>query len=455
MILQRSPLSPPSSAMSYPVWLGFRGGKGVASALGVFLALSPAAAGCTFAIFLVIVLLTRYVSLASILGSAFFPLFGLYFAPVRTPIVIAGFLFIPLLIILKHHENIRRLLNGTENRFGKKEGGGMSRIAILGAGAWGTALALSLARRGGHELVSLVPLRRTRRATRRRRGKPSLPPRIHPPRRHRCHLRPAARHLRSRHPSLRHALATSPRHHHPHRSPAHQKPDRPQRQQRHRGNHLPPHVAGRRRGRQQSLRSPQRSHPSPRRSPPACPLPSSSLPHHPPVAQIIQREFTSPTLRVYTNDDVPGVELGGALKNVIALAAGVATGLNLGHNSSAALITRGIAEMTRLAVACGGRRQTLSGLSGVGDLVLTCTGSLSRNRAVGIELGRGRQLPDILARPHGKVAEGVRSTAAALGLAARYAVEMPITEQMDAILHRNKSPKEAIRELMSRPGRDE
>lgn len=172
-------------------------------------------------------------------------------------------------------------------------------------------------------------------------------------------------------------------------------------------------------------------------------------------AHIIQREFTSPTLRVYTNEDVTGVELGGALKNVIALAAGVVNGLNLGHNSAAALITRGIAEMTRLAVACGGRRQTLAGLSGIGDLVLTCTGSLSRNRAVGIELGRGRQLPEILASLHGKVAEGVRSTHAALGLAARYGVEMPITEQMDAILHHNKSPKEAIRELMSRPGRDE
>ena len=175
----------------------------------------------------------------------------------------------------------------------------------------------------------------------------------------------------------------------------------------------------------------------------------------PPVAQTIQRDFTSSSLRVYTNDDVPGVELGGALKNVIALAAGVANGLNLGYNSSAALITRGIAEITRLAIACGGRRQTLAGLSGIGDLVLTCTGSLSRNRSVGIELGRGRHLPDIIAGLNGKVAEGVRSTTAALGLAARYAVEMPITEQMDAILHHHKSPKEAIRELMSRPGRDE
>ncbi len=173
------------------------------------------------------------------------------------------------------------------------------------------------------------------------------------------------------------------------------------------------------------------------------------------LAQTIQREFSSASLRVYTNDDIAGVELGGALKNVIALAAGVVHGLKLGHNSSAALITRGIAEMTRLAVACGGRRQTLAGLSGVGDLVLTCTGGLSRNRAVGIELGRGRKLAEIIASLNGKVAEGVRSTTAALGLAARYGVEMPITEQMAAILHRGKAPKDAIRELMMRPGRDE
>jgi len=173
------------------------------------------------------------------------------------------------------------------------------------------------------------------------------------------------------------------------------------------------------------------------------------------VAQTIQREFSSPTLRLYTNDDVTGVELGGALKNVIALGAGVAHGLNLGHNAGAALVTRGIAEMTRLAMACGGRRETLAGLSGLGDLVLTCNGSLSRNRAVGIELGKGRQLPEILQGLNGKIAEGVQSTAAALGLAARHGVEMPITEQMDAILHQGKTPKEAIRELLARPGRVE
>lgn len=169
----------------------------------------------------------------------------------------------------------------------------------------------------------------------------------------------------------------------------------------------------------------------------------------------LQDDFTSPSLRVYRNEDVIGTELGGALKNVIALAAGVVTGLELGNNAAAALITRGTVEMTRLAMACGGRRETLSGLSGIGDLVLTCTGGLSRNRTVGVELGRGRKLPEILESLNGKVAEGVRTTTAALGLAARYGAEMPITEQVAEILHRDKSPRDAIRDLMTRPGRTE
>jgi glycerol-3-phosphate dehydrogenase (NAD(P)+) len=173
------------------------------------------------------------------------------------------------------------------------------------------------------------------------------------------------------------------------------------------------------------------------------------------VANRLQEGLSSPALRIYTNDDVIGVELGGALKNVIAIAAGIAAGLGLGHNSAAAIITRGVAEITRLAVACGGRRETLAGLSGLGDLVLTCTGPLSRNRSVGVELGRGHKLPAILAQLQGKVAEGVRTTSAALGLAKAHHVEMPITEQMAAILEHGKSPQDAIRELMARPGRDE
>jgi glycerol-3-phosphate dehydrogenase (NAD(P)+) len=173
------------------------------------------------------------------------------------------------------------------------------------------------------------------------------------------------------------------------------------------------------------------------------------------VANWLQEELSAPGLRLYTNDDVIGVELGGALKNVIAIAAGIAAGLGLGHNSAAAIITRGVAEITRLAVACGGRRETLAGLSGLGDLVLTCTGPLSRNRSVGVELGRGHKLPAILAQLQGKVAEGVRTTSAALGLARAHDVEMPITEQMASILEHGKSPQDAIRDLMARPGREE
>jgi glycerol-3-phosphate dehydrogenase len=175
----------------------------------------------------------------------------------------------------------------------------------------------------------------------------------------------------------------------------------------------------------------------------------------PAVAANIQREFSSETLRLYTSTDVIGVELGGALKNVIAIAAGVAAGVGLGFNSAAGLMTRGIAEITRLAVACGARRETLAGLSGIGDLVLTCTGSLSRNRTVGFELGRGRKLPEILESLGGKVAEGVLTTRAALGLARRHNIEMPIAEQMELILNEGKDPREAIKDLMLRPGKGE
>jgi glycerol-3-phosphate dehydrogenase (NAD(P)+) len=173
------------------------------------------------------------------------------------------------------------------------------------------------------------------------------------------------------------------------------------------------------------------------------------------LASVVQREFSDPSFRVYTNDDVAGVELGGALKNVIAIAAGVCDGLGLGHNTIAALITRGLAEITRLALACGGRRETMAGLAGVGDLVLTCTGGLSRNRTVGVELGRGRKLADIIAGMHGMVAEGVLTTNAAVDLARKHGVEMPISTQMHKILHEAKSPRDAIRELMTRPATGE
>jgi glycerol-3-phosphate dehydrogenase (NAD(P)+) len=167
------------------------------------------------------------------------------------------------------------------------------------------------------------------------------------------------------------------------------------------------------------------------------------------LAAEVQAAFSTPLFRLYTSPDPIGVELGAALKNVIAIAAGVVQGLGLGSNTRAALIARGLAEITRLSVAMGAEARTLSGLAGLGDLVLTCTGDLSRNRRVGIELAQGRPLSDIL-KGMGMVAEGVDTTAAALALAQRYQVEMPITAQVAVLLRAELSPAEAIRQLMVR-----
>ena len=169
----------------------------------------------------------------------------------------------------------------------------------------------------------------------------------------------------------------------------------------------------------------------------------------PGVAETVQAAFSGPTFRVYTSSDPIGVEIGGSIKNVVAIGAGVLHGMGLGNNAMAALITRGLAEMTRLAVAMGGRPQTLAGLAGLGDLVLTCTGDLSRNRTVGIELACGRKLDEIVSSMK-MVAEGVKTTDAAVDLAKRYSVEMPIAGQMHQMLHAGASPQEAIRRLMER-----
>jgi glycerol-3-phosphate dehydrogenase (NAD(P)+) len=172
------------------------------------------------------------------------------------------------------------------------------------------------------------------------------------------------------------------------------------------------------------------------------------------AAEHIQEALKGPALRLYASDDVAGVEMGGALKNVIAIAAGVVEGLHLGHNAMAALITRGLVEISRLACAEGARRDTLSGLSGLGDLVLTCTGDLSRNRQVGIQLGRGKSIDDILSHMR-MVAEGVRTTSAALALGERRGVELPIAAQMAAVLGGRLSPRDAVETLMLRRQRPE
>ncbi len=172
------------------------------------------------------------------------------------------------------------------------------------------------------------------------------------------------------------------------------------------------------------------------------------------LAEIVQNAFSTASLRIYASADVIGVEMGGALKNVIALAAGVATGLGLGHSSLAALITRGLAEMTRVSLALGASAATLSGLTGLGDLVLTCTGELSRNRQVGLELAKGRSIAEITASMR-MVAEGVKTTASAMGLARRLGIEMPIAEQMEAVLNGKRAAPDALRLLMERRLKEE
>lgn len=174
----------------------------------------------------------------------------------------------------------------------------------------------------------------------------------------------------------------------------------------------------------------------------------------PELTATVQSELRARYFRLYASSDVIGVEIGGALKNIIAIAAGVVEGLGLGHNALAGLVTRGLAEITRLACAAGGRRETLSGLTGLGDLVLTCTGSLSRNRHLGIELARGRPLAEILAGMK-MVAEGVRTTEAALALGTRLGVELPIAMQMADVLAGRRSPAAAVEELMLRRQRAE
>jgi glycerol-3-phosphate dehydrogenase (NAD(P)+) len=172
------------------------------------------------------------------------------------------------------------------------------------------------------------------------------------------------------------------------------------------------------------------------------------------VARTVQAELSSESVRVYTNDDVVGTELGGSSKNVMAIAAGMVAGLGFGSNSIAALITRGLAEMTRLALVEGGKLETMMGLAGLGDLVLTCTGNLSRNRFVGQELGKGRSLDEITSGMK-EVAEGVKTTLALKNLAAERSIEMPIANEVHAVLYEGRSARDAATNLMTRPLREE
>ena len=470
----------------YPIWLGFRGGKGVATGFGVFLVAAPWAAVAAISVFALALAISRHVSLASILGAASFPVFA-WLPGLRNPSRILH--RCPVRRSLAHHRQASPEHPPPAGRHGiphRSRKNRMSRIAVLGSGAWGTALALSFHRRGGHRVtlwahsldeagqiqaaqentlflpgfpipaaieitaseaavgdaeivVSVIPSEFLRRTLAR------IRPHLHGGQivvsatkgvEDRTFLRMSEVIAQTLDEAVTHQGKTSAA---------------PERQQKEGGALAPGASVSPLSLPIGALSGPSFAREVAQGQPTAVTVAFEDQA----IAGRIQSEFSSESLRLYTSTDVIGVELGGALKNVIAIAAGIAAGLGLGYNSAAALMTRGIAEITRLAVACGGRRETLAGLSGAGDLVLTCTGSLSRNRTVGEALGQGRNLPEILESLGGKVAEGVFTTRAALGLARQHKIEMPITEQMDLILNDAKDPREALKDLMLRPGKDE
>lgn len=334
----------------------------------------------------------------------------------------------------------------------------MTRVAILGAGSWGTALAVVLSRsRVRHEIslwvrnAELAEAIRSSRENRTYLPGQKLPPEIHvasaisaaaapadvvlvavPSAHVRAVLAPLVEHLKDGAVVVSATKGLEPRTHL-------------------RMSEVIREVCGpRKRPRIAVLSGPSFAQEAARGEPTALVVAAEDST----LAASLQEGLAGPNFRLYRQDDVLGVELAGAMKNVVAIAAGALEGLGLGSNPLAALITRGLREMTRLAVALGAKPETLSGLAGLGDLVLTCTGSLSRNRHVGIELGRGRRLGEILAETH-MVAEGVGTTAALLALAGEHAISLPITFEVDRILNHGKAPLDAIRDIMERPQREE
>ncbi len=437
---------------AFPVFLKFQGGKAVASFIGAFLYLTPIPMLAALVVFVIVVAATRQISMGSIVAAGALPL-ATWLIEHPPWIVIAATLVAGVFLIYRHRANIARIRAGTENVFSVRESAvnGGARIAIIGAGSWGTALAIVLAPRfesirlWAHEADLVERMFSTRENDVFLPGF-SLPINVEPTADLGYALADAGIVVgvmpsRFARPLYREML--------PHLEPQMQfvsatkgleqgtllRMSEVARESI--GEKFEPRVA--------VLSGPTFAREVARGDPTAVVIAAQDQE----LAASIQREFSGPTFRLYANDDPVGVELGAALKNIIAIGAGICDGLGLGSNSIAALITRGLAEITRLAIALGGRPRTLSGLAGLGDLVLTCNGVLSRNRTVGIELAKGRKLADIV-NSMTMIAEGVETTAAACGLARKCQVDMPITEQMDAILRGRTSPRDAIRELMER-----
>jgi glycerol-3-phosphate dehydrogenase (NAD(P)+) len=452
----------------FPVFLGWRGGKGVATAGGAFLALATGPALLTFATFFVIVRFTRYVSLGSVVAALLFPVYwGLFgrlgwsLGPSRALFLLA--LGVAALIVVKHRGNLGRLWRGIERRLGESlenlRPGGVpvvkAPIGVVGAGSWGTALAVSWAN-AGCDVVLWA--RRPELADSLRRGEPNpylpnvaLPARVRPTAdlADLAHCEPivvvvASHGVRDTVRDLLRAVparaAGSPL-----TLVSASKGVETETQERMTEVFTEEAAAVGRAVDTAVLSGPTFAEEVAKGVPSAAVVAAAD--HA--VAERLQTRLAAPWLRLYTTEDVTGVELAGTAKNVIAIAAGVLTGLGLGHNTLAALITRGLHEITRLGVACGGDPRTFAGLAGLGDLVLTCTGGLSRNRRLGLALGKGKTLQEALAETI-QVAEGVRNSLAIARLARAHDVEMPITEQMVQVLYEGKPARLALEDLMRR-----
>ncbi len=429
---------------AYPVSLKFKGGKAVASFIGAFLYLTPLPLFAVLLVFVAVVAATRHISAGSIIAAAAFP-FGVWM--ISTPACFgAG--------RIRDCRGVYRVPAPREYRSSARGNGerirleSKMRLGILGAGSWGTALAVVLAPRFERITLWVFEADLAERMLATRQNDIYLPG-IELP----ANVEVTAQLQSATGAGI--VLGVMPSHH----------------ARRLYGEAMPflaesTIFVSATKGLEQGtllrmsqvildvapfpakvavLSGPTFAREVARGDPTAVVIASESAD----VAAEVQGSFSGPTFRLYTNFDTIGVEIAAAVKNVIAIGAGVCQGLGLGNNSLAALITRGLAEITRLAVAMGGQPKTLAGLAGLGDLVLTCSGVLSRNRMVGIELAKGRALADIVGSTR-MVAEGVETCGAAVELGVKFGVDLPIVTQMHAVLHAGKNPREALRDLMER-----
>ena len=471
---------------SFPVWLRFKGGKGVATSLGVLIGMMPLASAVIFALWGVIFFVSRYVSLASMLAALALPVVVICFLMLNLMHGWAYFYFAlaaALLVILRHRSNIQRLVSGTESRFSSakpsagearrasneqqhpserglyqrheamKTGEPFAKIGVVGAGSWGTALALVLHGNGfqtmvwGHEAETISAI------TSLGENRPYLPGVALPAELRFTHdltalrdaglillvtpskavrevsARLAATGLREDAVLLSCTKGVE------------------------RGTGLRMSEIVRSffpRNPIAVLSGPSHAEEVARKMPTAVVLGCKDQA----VAQRLQQTFSGRAFRAYTHDDVAGIELGGALKNIFAIAAGVSDGLGLGDNSKAALLTRSLGELIRLGVALGGRGETFHGLSGIGDLMVTCFSRHSRNRQVGERLGQGEALDTIVASMQ-MVAEGVPTTYSAFECARKYGIDTPVIDQIRALLDGTIAARAAMEKLMAREPRPE